>query len=213
LHITCVQFSSVAQSCPTLCNLMNRSMPGLPVHHQLLESTQTHVHWVSDAIQPSHPLSWPSPLSPTPPSIRVFSNESTLRVRWPKYWSFSFSISPSNEHPGLIPCVHTTKYFKSSLDSISYLIHCMCHISICKWNINSCQHVTNSNFAFWNFLGLFFWMFTIWGCGTMDTERWLCIHCPHHTHTIVIITILGQIIQIYIHIYVYIYLPNSHAVL
>ena len=167
----------------------------------------------SDAIQPSHPLSWPSPLSPTPPSIRVFSNESTLRVRWPKYWSFSFSISPSNEHPGLIPCVHTTKYFKSSLDSISYLIHCMCHISICKWNINSCQHVTNSNFAFWNFLGLFFWMFTIWGCGTMDTERWLCIHCPHHTHTIVIITILGQIIQIYIHIYVYIYLPNSHAVL
>ena len=81
---------------------MNHSTPGLPVHHQLPEFTQTHVHWVSDAIQPSHPLSSPSPLAPIPPSIRVFSNESTLHLRWPKYWSFSFSISPSNEHPGLI---------------------------------------------------------------------------------------------------------------
>ena len=81
---------------------MNHSMPGLPVHHQLLEFTQTHVHQVGDAIQPSHPLSSPSPLAPIPPSIRVFSNESTLCMRWPKYWTFSFSISPSNEHPGLI---------------------------------------------------------------------------------------------------------------
>ena len=81
---------------------MNHSTPGLPVHHQLLEFIQTHVHRVSDAIQPSHPLSSPSPLAPIPPSIRVFSNDSTLRMRWPKYWSFSFSISPSNEHPGLI---------------------------------------------------------------------------------------------------------------
>ena len=96
------QFSSVAQSCLTLCNPMNRSTPGLPVHHKLLESTQTHAHRVSDAIQPSHPLSSPLLLPPIPPSIRVFSNESTLRMRWPKYWSFSFSISPSNEHPGLI---------------------------------------------------------------------------------------------------------------
>ena len=61
-----VQFSSVAQSCPTLCNPMNRNTPGLPVHHQLLEFTQTHIHWVSDAIQPSHPLSSPSPLAPNP---------------------------------------------------------------------------------------------------------------------------------------------------
>jgi len=78
---------------------MNYSTPGLPVHHQHPEFTQTHVHRVGDAIQPSHPLSSPSPPAP---SIRVFSNESTLRMRWPKYWSFSFSISPSKEHSGLI---------------------------------------------------------------------------------------------------------------
>ena len=96
------QFSSVSQSCLTFCDPMNRSMPGLPVHHQLPEFTQAHVHRVGDAIQPSHPLWSPSPPAPIPPSIRIFSNESTLRIRWPKYWSFSFSISPSNEHPGLI---------------------------------------------------------------------------------------------------------------
>ena len=96
------QFSSVTQSCPTLCDSMNHSTSGLPVHHQLPEFTQTHVHRVGDAIQPSHSLSSPSPPAPIPPSISVFSNESTLRMRWPKYWSFSFSIIPSNEHPGLI---------------------------------------------------------------------------------------------------------------
>ena len=97
-----VQFSSVAQSCPTLCDPMNLSTPGLPVHHQLPEFTQTHVHRVGDAIQPSYPLSSPSLLPPIPPSIRVFSNESTLCMRWPKYWSFRISISPSNEYSGLI---------------------------------------------------------------------------------------------------------------
>ena len=90
-HVFSVQFSSVTQLCPTLCSPMNCSTQGLPVHHQLPEFTQTHVHRVSDAIQPSHP-----------PGIRVFSNESTLHMRWPKYWSFSFSIIPSNVHPGLI---------------------------------------------------------------------------------------------------------------
>ena len=81
---------------------MNRSTPGLPVHHQLPEFAQTHVHWVGDAIQPSHPLSSPSPPPSIFPSIRVFSNESALRIRWPKYWSFSFNISSSNEYSGLI---------------------------------------------------------------------------------------------------------------
>ena len=81
---------------------MNRSITGLPVHHQLPEFTQTHVHRVSDAIQPSHPLLSPSLPAPIPPSIRVFSKELTLRMRWPKYWSFSFSIIPSKEIPGLI---------------------------------------------------------------------------------------------------------------
>ena len=79
-----VQFSSVAQSCPTLCDPMNHSMPGLPVHHQLPESTQTHVHWVGDAIQPSI-LCCPLLLLPSIfPSIRVFSYVSVLRIRWPK---------------------------------------------------------------------------------------------------------------------------------
>ena len=102
LYASSVQFSSVAQSCPTLCDPMNRSMPGLPVHHQLLEFTQTHIHWVSDASSwfiLCRPLLL---LPPIPPSNRVFSNESTLCMRWPKYWSFSFSIIPSKEHPGLI---------------------------------------------------------------------------------------------------------------
>ena len=79
-----VQFSSVTQSCPTLCHPMNCSTPGLLVHHQLPEFTQTHVHRVGNAIQPSHPLSPLLLLPPIPPSIRVFSNESTLGMRWPK---------------------------------------------------------------------------------------------------------------------------------
>ena len=97
-----VQFSSVAQSCPTLCDPMNRSMPGLPVHHQLLESTQTHVHRVGDAIHPSHSLS-----SPSPPALNLSQHQGLFQ--WvssshevAKYWSFNFTISPSNEYPGLI---------------------------------------------------------------------------------------------------------------
>ena len=96
------QFSSVAQSCPTLCDPMNCSTPGFPVYHQLPEFTKL----VSiELVMPSSHLILCHALlllPPIPPSIRVFSNESTLRMRWPKYWSFSFSISPSKEYPGLI---------------------------------------------------------------------------------------------------------------
>ena len=81
---------------------MNCSTPGLPVHHHLPEFTQTHIHRVRDAIQPSHPLSSPSPPAPNPSQHQSFSNESTLCMRWPKYWSFSFSIILSKEIPGLI---------------------------------------------------------------------------------------------------------------
>ena len=81
---------------------MDCSTPGFPIHYQLPEPTQTYVHRVGGAIQPSHPLSSPSPLAFIFSSIRVFSNESVLCTRWPNDWSFSFSISPSNEYPGLI---------------------------------------------------------------------------------------------------------------
>ena len=98
-YIILHQFSSVTQS---FGDSMDYSMPSLPVHHQLQEFTQTHVHPIADAIQPSHPC---CPLLLLPsifPSIRVFSKESVLCIRWPKYWSFGFSISPSNEYSGLI---------------------------------------------------------------------------------------------------------------
>ena len=98
-----VQFSSVAQSCLTLCDSMDCSKPGLPVHHQLPESTQTHVHWVGDVIQPSHPLS-----SPSPSPFNLSQHQGLFK--WvssshhgPEYWSFSFNINPSYEHSGLIP--------------------------------------------------------------------------------------------------------------
>ena len=97
-----IQFSSIAQSCLTLCDRINCSMPVFPVHHKLLDLAQIHVHWVGDAIQPSHPLS-----SPSPPSLNLSQNQGLFT--WVssshqvvKYWSFSFNISPTNEHPGLI---------------------------------------------------------------------------------------------------------------
>ena len=100
LYIECPELS-FPFSCSVVSNsvwLMDRSTPGLPVHHQLPELAQTHLHWVGDAIQPSHPLSSPSIF----PSIRVFSNESVLCISWPKYWNFCFNISPTNEYSGLI---------------------------------------------------------------------------------------------------------------
>ena len=101
MHLNSVQLSSGTQLCPTLCNPMDCSMPGVPVYHQLPEFTQTHVHRVSDAIQPSHPLSSPSPdfnLS----QHRGLYQWVVLHIKWPRYWSFSFNISPSNEYSGLI---------------------------------------------------------------------------------------------------------------
>ena len=134
-----VQFSSVAQSCPTLCDPINCSTPGLPVHHLLPEFTETHVHRVS---VPSIHLILCRPLlllPPIPPSIRVFSNESTLHMRWPEYWSFSFSIIPSKEHRGLVsfrmdwlesPCSprdsqesSPTPQFKSISSSVLSFLH------------------------------------------------------------------------------------------
>ena len=93
---------SVARLCLTVCNPMDCNMPGYPVHHQLPESTQTHVHWVGDAIQSSHPLS-----SPSPPALNLSQHQGLFQwvsslLRWPKDWSFSFSISPTNEYSGLI---------------------------------------------------------------------------------------------------------------
>ena len=126
LEFSSVQFSSVAQSSPTVCDPMNRSTPGLPVHHQLpefiklksIESVMPSSHLI-----PCHPLLL---LPPIPPSIRVFSNESTLHMKRPKYWSFSFSIIPSQEIPGLIRDSREsspTPQFKSINSSALSLLH------------------------------------------------------------------------------------------
>ena len=133
------QFSSVAQSCPTLCDPMVCNTPGFLVHHQPLEITQTHLHWVGDATQPSHALSSPSPPTFNHSHHKVFSNESVLHIRWPKYWSFSFSISPSNEHPGLISLL-PPNYHDSLEDVLSMVTYC--------------QHVTKSQVLF---LVLIYW--------------------------------------------------------
>ena len=105
IYLDIFRFSSLQFSCSVMSDSlqpMNCSMPGLPVHHQLPESTQTHVHWVGDAFQPSHPLSSPSPPALNLSQHQGLFSESALPIRWPKYWSFSFNISPTNEYPGLI---------------------------------------------------------------------------------------------------------------
>ena len=156
------QLSSVTRSCPTLCDPVNCSTPGLPVHHQLLESTQTYVHRVSDATQPSHPLSSPSPPALNPPSIRVFSKESALCIRWPKYWSFSFSISPSNEYSGPIsfrmdwldlPAVQGT--LKSLLQHHSSKASILRHSAFFIVQLSHPHMTTGKNIALtrWTFVG------------------------------------------------------------
>ena len=98
----CVQFSSAAQSYPTLCDPMNHSTPGLPVHHQLPESTQTHVHSVSNAIHPSHPLSSPSSCLPSFPALGSFPMSQLFTSGGQSIGVSASASSPSNEHPGLI---------------------------------------------------------------------------------------------------------------
>ena len=132
--------AKLLQSCPTLHNPMNCSMPGFPVHHQLPELTQTQTHgWI-----PSNHLIFCCPLLLLPstfPSIRVFSSESALRIRWPKYWSFSFSISPSNECSGLI------SFRMDSLDLLavqgtlkSFLQHHSLKVSILRHSWETVSH-------------------------------------------------------------------------
>ena len=104
-----------------LSSSSSSSTPGLPVYDQLPKFTQTHVHWVGDAIQPSHPLSSLLLLPSIFPSIRVFSTESTLHIKWPKYWSFSFNISPSSEHSGLL---------SFRMDWLDLLAVCTLHLKI-----------------------------------------------------------------------------------
>ena len=106
----------IAKSCPTLCSPTNFSTPGFPVFHHLLEFAQTHIHRVSDAIQPSHPLS-PLVLPSIFPSIGVFSPESALHIMWPKYRSFSFTTSPSSEYSGLI-CFR--KYIYTEIGNVTW---------------------------------------------------------------------------------------------
>ena len=118
-----VQFSQLL-SRVWLCDSVDGSTPGFPVHYQLPELAQSHVHLVGDAIQPFHPLSSPSPPTSIFPSIRVFSKESLLCIRWPKYWSFSFNISPSNEYSGLpistvLQKIKTSHLFLSVIKTVS----------------------------------------------------------------------------------------------
>ena len=130
---------------------MNHSTSGLPVYHQLQEFTQTHVCRVGDAIQPSHPLLSPSPLTPILPSIRIFSNESTLCMRWPKYWSFSFNISPSKEHSGLISLKMDWLYiaychpaYLTSIQSTSWETLCWRKHKIAGRNINNLKYADDT---------------------------------------------------------------------
>ena len=140
-HLHILQFSSVAQSCPTLCDPMKCSTPGLPVHHQLPEFTQTHFHRVHDAIQPSHPLSSPSLPAFNLPSIKVFSNELLLHIRWSKYWSFRFSTRPSNEYSGLI---------NVQFSSVQSLSHVQCFSTTWTTACQASLSITKSNSCPWN---------------------------------------------------------------
>ena len=152
LQFSSVQFSSVAQLCSTLCDPMNHSTPGLPVHHQLLNFTQTHFHRVGDAIHPSHPLSSPSAPAPNPSQHQGLFQWVNSCMRWPKYWSFSFNISPSNEHLRLISfrmdwldLLAVPGTLKSLLSSKASIIRCSAFFTVQKHQLFSAQLSSQSN--------------------------------------------------------------------
>ena len=121
---------------------MNCNRPGLPVHHQLLEFTQTHVHQVDNAIQPSHPPSSPSPPALNLSHIRVFSNESVPHIVWPQYWSYSFNISPSNEYSGMIS--FRIDWF--ALLAVQGILRVFSNTTVQKHQFFDAQHSLWSNF-------------------------------------------------------------------
>ena len=157
------KYGSIHFSCSMVSNSLQPhgcSMPGLPVHHQLPEFTQIHVHWVGNAIQPFHPLSFPSPPASISPRIRVFSNQSVVHIRWPEYWSFSFSVSPSNEYSGLIS-------FKMDwLDLLavqgtlkSLLLHHSSKASILGWSTFFIVQFSHPYMTPWKTMALTRWIF------------------------------------------------------
>ena len=155
---------------------MDCSTPVFRVQHELLELTQTRVHWVSDTIQPSHPLSSPSPPTSIIPNIRVFSNESVLHIRWPEYWNFSFIISPSSEYSGLISFrmdwldLNSTS---SSTASIWILLALMLYYQPMKW-------------VSWMTLGMWLMWFILWlflFCVSFMSNMHIFL-CPHSINDI-----------------------------
>ena len=144
--VQCSCCCSVSESCLTLCDLMDCSTPGFPVLDYLLVFAQTHVHWVDDAIQLSHPLLFQLSILL---SSRVFSNESVLRIRWSKYWSFSFSISPSKEYLGVIYMYTSNSWGRSPFK-----------LAICHWRVKSFPTEKRLLTSLWLFVSFFRWLST-----------------------------------------------------
>ena len=147
---------SVSQSCPTLYDPIDCIMPGFPVHHHLSEFAQTHVHWVCDAIKPSRPLSSPLPPAFSLPSIRVFSSELTFHIRWPKYWSFSFSIIPSKEIPGLISFRLSRVFSNTTVQKHQFFSHSKRNHQGCSGKLNDVfgEQIYSSSNTFFLFIYL-----------------------------------------------------------
>ena len=208
------QFSSVTQLCLTDCDPMDCSTPGFPVHHQLPELAQTHVHRVSDAIQQSHPL-----LSPSPPAFNLsqhqgLSNESALRIRWPKYWSFSFNISPSSEYSGLISfridwfdllaVQGTLKSLLQHHSSKASILQCSAFFMVQLTSIH--DHWKNYSLDRWTFVGkvmslLFNMLFRfvtdnwIWGPNSISCMIWRKLCAPFQPHLCFLIWTMRDLVH------------------